>query len=1265
MSVPAGDSVGAKQASGQLILPEYFDGSVDMSASAVTVETTKLSETEIANSTGSTTTVTPVSDGISPDGLVTQGAILLGGQSITLAALADGDPDLIQIQTLDPDETVNLQISGIPTDAIPKYLGALVTDGSYNSSTGVWTLSGLTTTTVNGVTEVQGLENYSLTISDSQIDFALGISVTTQDDAAVISSASTDTLYIDTQVLYEPEFVELVDGVTSPITSVSFDLTEGGSGVLSGLNILVGDTLNPSGSYDPISDTVVGTIVKLSVDPSKLTIPVELKIVGKDDLLTPSYTTPAGVAVFALSAADVARGIDFNVDATDPNNTNLSGVFESAISLQATTDYGNAGTKTGSALTASVNVLPVVDGLVFASRISTPEDGSGISLDQLFSYADTSEVIESLVVGASTSLNLKLSNGDLVSLADGFEISPTDLSALGSISLVPLSNFSGSSNVEITAQIRDLSDDGSISSSLSSQTAQIEVVVDPVFDTLILDEVPDSGNSQSTEGLLAIYASSDRTALIQEAIVNDGRVDLGADISLFVSVGGFSTPDPSETASLAIGGSGIVSGSRLVIAAGDHAGTYDVTEIQTGVYEFVVPGINGSVSRFDAELLIPKQNSGYGSKELTVTTRVSDGFTTNEAIGETEAYAIFSTIPPAPFAQLASDIDLDLTSLGSVVIALEDVVRVAQGNDSHVLEIFELPEGISLKIGGVTQAEQDFRSNYSGAPVTGYRIGYDDWATTTIEVTDTQKYGGESFTLSTRVGTSDGTVNGDVDGAVRYVYSKLTKAEINLSNVASAGDNFLINSDGSPVASGDGDDIVLVSGLGSGSIDGGSGRDTLNVSQISVADSVMIDLNFGAMTVISSESADQSQIQRDIEGFEIVVGTTGNDVIVGSSEDLTAITLRGEGGSDRLYGGAGDDLIDGGAGDDRLAGGSGADRFVIAPESGTDTITDFDFSTDTLVINGFGLSPLDNGGLPSEVELSRTAGEGTDWSLQVTKSDSSAGQVLISTVVLVGSAAISEIVLLNQLTDAAAHNWVSFSEALDLDGGDPEGSNVDYGVDLESIVGDTTGYVDSFFGALDYGDTTDTISDALGVIADAKFESALIARLGGESAGVEQSMDLSAYAGLSGSSEDDVLIGLDQDSVLYGGDDGSDRIIGGLGNDILITSGGDDSRDTSDEMTGGSGSDVFAFVKADTVDAGLQNVHDVLINDFNREEGDRLLLVGYDDPNDVVIHDVDAGSNTQRVSLEDGLTVMFDLSFSREFDSNFALRLADFDKFEG
>ena len=1441
-NTPAGDSIGAKQFSGQIILPDYFDGSVEMSASALTIETTKLSETETANSTSLTTNVTPVSDGIADDGLVTQGAVVLGGQSVTLAALVDGDPDLIQIQTLDPDETVSLQISGIPVDATPKYLGAAVTDGTYNSTTGVWTLSGLTTATTSGVTQVQGLENYSLTISDLQTNFSLDIVATTQDGTAPVSDASTATLYIDTKPLYSPEFV---DSSGTSLSTATLNVNEDGSGVLSGVNVLVGNQLNPS-----------GTDVRLTLNTDMVPVSMTASVVGSGTTLVP--TVSSGIAVFTLTAAQVARGIEFSVDSGDATNDNLSGAFGSALSLQATADYGVAGTKTSQTLDAIVNVNPSVDGISFnfdktTNPVTFDEDGPGISVDTLFSFNDTSEVIDSIIFGQSAAVALRLADGTSISLSDGpYEITSAQVSSLNSIVLQPAPNSNGASRLQITTNVRDAGENGASATVVSSQTTEVAiniasvndgpvatddafvvaedsgeslfdaltndtdvegdtlsvtsvtasgpgaarvdsetgqiaytpaanfygtetltytvsdgsladtatvtvtvtpvaeapvlvpgsitvdedsgitqidvitqnatdpdgdslillsvstngpgqvsvvsnqiayqpaqnfdgdetlsftvsdgvsevsssfvVTVSPVFDPITLDELQDPELPTESAGLLVIYADGDRTSKISEAIVNDGRIDLGADISLFVSVGGFSTSDPSESASLAIGGQGIAAGSRLVISTGNHAGTYNAEAIGTGVYEFVVPGVGGSVDRFDAEILIPKQNSGYGSKELTVTTRVSDGYTTNEAITEAETYAIFSTIPPAPFVQLASDIDLDLTSLGSLIVALEDVVRVAQGNDSHVLEIFELPEGISLKIDGVLQEEQVFRSSYSGAPFTGYRIDYDDWATTTIEVTDTQRYGGEPFTLGARVGTSDGTINGSADGDVRYVYSKLTKTEINLSGVASAGDNVLINSDGSPVAGGDGDDIVLVSGLGSGSIDGGSGRDTLNVSQISVADSVMVDLNFGAMTVVSSDSADQTQIQRDIEGFEIIVGTTGNDVIVGSSEDSTAITLRGEGGSDRLYGGAGDDLIDGGAGDDQLAGGSGADRFVIAPESGTDTITDFDFSADTLVISGFGLSPLDSGALPPEVQLARSEGQATDWSLQVTKSDSSTGHTLVSTVVLVGSAAMSEVDLLNQLTGSDAHKWVTFSEVLDLDGADPEGSDADYGVDLGSIVGDTTGYADGFFGVLDYGDTTDTISNALGVIADAKFESALIARLGGESTAVEQPMDLSAYVGLSGSIGDDVLIGLDQDSVLYGGDGGSDRIIGGLGDDILIASGGNDAKDTFDELTGGAGADVFAFVNPETVDSGLQNVHDVLVNDFNRDEGDRILLVGYDDPNDVLIHDVDTSTNTQRVSLEDGLSVMFDLSFSREFDSNFALRLADFDKFEG
>ena len=58
---------------------------------------------------------------------------------------------------------------------------------------------------------------------------------------------------------------------------------------------------------------------------------------------------------------------------------------------------------------------------------------------------------------------------------------------------------------------------------------------------------------------------------------------------------------------------------------------------------------------------------------------------------------------------------------------------------------------------------------------------------------------------------------------------------------------------------------------------------------------------------------------------------------------------------------------------------------------------------------------------------------------------------------------------------------------------------------------------------------------------------------------------------------------------MYGGDGGSDRIVGGLGDDILIASMDRSGNSVeSDELTGGAGADVFAFVKAETVEAGSE-----------------------------------------------------------------------------
>ena len=266
VTVP-GDLAGSGTLSGQLSLPSYFDGSVAVSASAVTVESSLLTETATSETITDTATVTPVSDGLAVDGLTLSGTTLLGSQSVTL-------DQLIQVQTLDPDETVNIQISGVPNDAVPKYLSSAIADESYDSSTGVWTLSGLTTATTDGVTTVQGLSDYSLQIADLQTDFALNVDVTTADGSADSSTPVSGIIYIDARPLFSPEFV---DTTGETLGAATLNVNEDGSGILSGVNVLVGNQLNPT-----------GTEVRLSLDTNQVPVTLTASVLGSGTNLVPT-----------------------------------------------------------------------------------------------------------------------------------------------------------------------------------------------------------------------------------------------------------------------------------------------------------------------------------------------------------------------------------------------------------------------------------------------------------------------------------------------------------------------------------------------------------------------------------------------------------------------------------------------------------------------------------------------------------------------------------------------------------------------------------------------------------------------------------------------------------------------------------------------------------------------------------------------------------------------------------------------------------------
>ena len=250
--------------------------------------------------------------------------------------------------------------------------------------------------------------------------------------------------------------------------------------------------------------------------------------------------------MFTLTAAELARGVEFSVDPSDAGSENLSGAFGQAITLQATTDYGAAGTKTSNEFDAGVNVNPTVDGVAFsyntAAPVSMTEDGAGVSVDSLFSFPDTSEVIDSLVVGQSASLSVRLSDGSLVSLADG----PFEITDLQNVSLVPVANANGASRLQLTANVRDAGENGAEGSSVSSQTTEIAVDIasvndNPVAvdDTLTLSEDASQtlfdvlANDTDVDGdILQLQAGSVRitsTVKGQNSPAGSGSVEIDAD----------------------------------------------------------------------------------------------------------------------------------------------------------------------------------------------------------------------------------------------------------------------------------------------------------------------------------------------------------------------------------------------------------------------------------------------------------------------------------------------------------------------------------------------------------------------------------------------------------------------------------------------------------------------------------------------------------------------------------------------------------------
>ncbi|MFW2541899.1 S8 family serine peptidase [Primorskyibacter sp. 2E107] len=193
---------------------------------------------------------------------------------------------------------------------------------------------------------------------------------------------------------------------------------------------------------------------------------------------------------------------------------------------------------------------------------------------------------------------------------------------------------------------------------------------------------------------------------------------------------------------------------------------------------------------------------------------------------------------------------------------------------------------------------------------------------------------------------------------------------------------------------------VLRGGLGSDSISGEGGADTLQLWESRAGEQDTLDGGAGVDTVDFSEFGAAVWVNLDYGNSpEAWTRDTGNAQTGGGTwraiADLKSVeNLTGSGFDDRLIGDAGANTLRGGAGNDLLSGADGADSFVFDVNDGADTITDFS-AEDEIVLTETGNVSLSYDGTDSTITY--TDGATTTKIIvenyEITQADFSAGDL--------------------------------------------------------------------------------------------------------------------------------------------------------------------------------------------------------------------------------------------------------------------------------
>ncbi len=1218
------NGVNTVSVSGNIQTPQYFDGEITLKAEAVTLEIDDTSKSQI-NEASQTFTIEGISDGIDAENFSVAGTAIYGSQSITLSSI------IKSISTIDADEEIQLNLS-----LSSEFSEVLSSSGFYNNSTGQYLSDPLILSGTNSeITSL--LTDIEIRTVDNQSSFSLTATGASRDGTDSLSTSISRDIFISSTPLSIPELV-----------------TSDGSPFVSSLTLIEGQ----STTFD-IAASVNGRINPDNIDIEFIGIPDGFQItpIGGTSLIVSN-------GVLSVNAGELTQGV---IIGPDPNNAaalNRSQDINFSVLPKATyyDDNNNLLAEKfpidgdGNSLPTSffIDVIPALDGVTFTSDLLV--NGNELNISDIITLQDPgNEELLEVKLPANNFLEVRLvGSSDFISFDTELTLTREQLSSGTDVAVFRKSgNFVGTSDLLIEATTVSIGEDDVANGITQSSNVGFEFNTDA--------------------DLVQIYETSTSTEILDDALINDGRTDTGENVEFNISISAFSSVNSADTVGVVLSGSAIVEGSEITIA------TNTITAQQIGntsSYQIFIPGDGNSFTSIDkAQIALSKTELGFGARALTAKAVIANKANISTQSLETETIDIQSDTPPVANIGFDTDLldtELSASSLISNGLKITDIVRIPEMNANHVLELVSLPDNVSIEVAGSSIPNSqlfEINTNTNPEAIFGVRLSSADLETAVIKLSNDVALGSENLEFKTRVGIPDGI---NVEAAeTRYSYSRFVEFNYNFAVAHGLDNNLIIDNTVTDIDAGGGNDIIIPVNGSSGSINGGEGNDTLTLTNaVSAGGKAIVDLNAGSVYLSSpnGSSSNSAASNRDIASIENVVGTSGDDTFIAKGGQTSSVTFSGKGGDDYLVGGAGDDYLIGGTGDDIITGSEGIDTIIISVsdengerDAGTDIITDFN-PNDVITFSGFGITKSQDGSLPSEVLISKNAVSG-NYEISVQKETGTSTLTSLVIIEDIGLLSTDEQTAITQIRDA-----IVFDETIDVTSANPFNSVFDFGFE-ESIIdlASSEASRETFFGD-DFA--YDDIGNALGIIADAKFDYAYKSQIGALNINVPaggEKIDLASstdtYVGLSGSKNDDTLVAKDTDSVLFGGT-GSDRLIGGLGDDTLIATGG--SAGDEDYLLGGAGSDNFVLINPAEINETLEKIYQVRFEDFNRFEGDRVTLVGYDN-HEISLSDVDENNiQTAQISgadpLQESLTIYFDLSFVREFDAAFNLRMADFDK---